>query len=262
MPRALAPTPAASSGNAPGRIFFNPGETVQLLVTRPAPDNERTGRALAGYGHGVVLAPMLRMEAVGRGFPDHAYGGVIMTSANAARVIAGKRECAKLVSLPAFTVGRHTAEEARAAGFCDVHCADGDRAVLVRLLRERFDPSRGPLLHITGEDRGSDIKIPSFTVITAPIYRMIKAEHFPAAIEKALTNRQIEGVLHFSRRTAQTYVECARRAGLLARALEPVHFCLSKPVAEPLAALAAAGIRIAARPDEAALIEAVNRGSK
>jgi uroporphyrinogen-III synthase len=206
---------------------------------------------------------MLRMEALGCGFPDQAYGGVIMTSANAARVIAGKRECAKLTSLPVFTVGRHTAQAAQAAGFHDVHCADGDRGDLVRLVRERFDASRGPLLHLTGEDRAGDIELfPRLAVIAAAVYRMVKAERFPAAIEKAVTDQQIEGVLHFSRRTAQTYLECARRAGLLARALEPLHFCLSEQVAEPLATMASAGIKIAARPDEAALIEVVNRGSK
>ncbi len=41
------------------------------------------------------------------------------------------------------------------------------------------------------------------------------------------------------------------------RALAPCHFCLSRQVAEPLAAAGAAEIRIAARPDEAALIELV-----
>jgi uroporphyrinogen-III synthase len=216
---------------------------------------------LAGYGHTVVLAPMLRMEALGCGFPDHAYGGVIMTSANAARVMAGKRECAKLTSLPVFTVGRHTAQAAQAAGFRDVHCAYGDQGDLLRLVDEGFDASRGPLLHLTGEDRAGDIELPNLAVITAAIYRMVKTERFPAAIEKALIERQIDGVLHFSRRTAQAYVECARRAGLLARA-QTVHFCMSKQVAEPLAPMASAGIKIAARPDEPALIEVVNRGSK
>ena len=63
-------------------------------------------------------------------------------------------------------------------------------------------------------------------------------------------------MLHFSRRSAEAYVKAARNAGLLEAALtRPVHFCLSARVAEPLTQAGAAKIRIAARPDEAALIE-------
>ncbi len=232
---------------------------MRLLVTRPAPDNLRTARVLAAQGHVVLLAPVLRIETLDWTLSDQPYGGIIITSANAARVIAGKCECAELTSLPVFTTGRHTARAAQAAGFRDVHCAEGDRGDLARLVREQFDVRRGPLLHLAGEDRAGDIDLPQIAVTTAPIYRMIKAERFSPAIEEALVQRQIDGVLHFSRRSAQAYVECARRAGLLVQALVPVHFCLSGQVAEPLATTQCIGIKIAARPEEGALIELVNR---
>jgi uroporphyrinogen-III synthase len=64
-------------------------------------------------------------------------------------------------------------------------------------------------------------------------------------------------VLHFSLRTAEAYVACARASNLLVKALAPLHFCLSTRVAGPLAG--AAGIRIAKRPDEAALLDLVGR---
>jgi uroporphyrinogen-III synthase len=63
--------------------------------------------------------------------------------------------------------------------------------------------------------------------------------------------------LHFSRRTAGIYLDCARGAGLLVRALTPSHYCLSEQVAEPLRAAGAARIAIAARPEEMALIDLV-----
>ena len=37
---------------------------MKLLVTRPEPDGERTAEALRARGHEVLLAPMLRMQAV------------------------------------------------------------------------------------------------------------------------------------------------------------------------------------------------------
>ena len=62
--------------------------------------------------------------------------------------------------------------------------------------------------------------------------------------------------LHFSRRSAEAYVTAARNSGLLREALaKPVHYCLSGRIAEPLKDAGATNIRIAARPDEAALIE-------
>jgi uroporphyrinogen-III synthase len=64
-------------------------------------------------------------------------------------------------------------------------------------------------------------------------------------------------VLHFSRRTAETYFGCASAAGMSDKALAPVHYCLSQQVAEPLAAAGARAIRIADRPNEAALIDLI-----
>ena len=83
---------------------------MKLLVTRPEPDGERTAEALRARGHEVLLAPMLRMQAVAFDLADESYQAVVMTSANAVRSLAGHRHGERLTSLPAFTVGRHTAE--------------------------------------------------------------------------------------------------------------------------------------------------------
>ena len=232
---------------------------MRLLLTRPPPDGERTAAALRAHGHDVLLAPVLRVEALECALPDRDYAGTIMTSANAARAIAGKPEYARLTALPVFVVGHHTAGAAQAAGFRDVHCADGDRRDLVRLLRERFDVKSGPLLYLAGEDRAGDIEVPLASITILVVYRMVKAERLPAAIEAALIKQQIDGVLHFSRRSAHAYLECARHAGLLARALEPLQLCLSDQVAQPLAMTDCAGIKIAPHPDEAAMIALVDR---
>jgi uroporphyrinogen-III synthase len=233
---------------------------VQLLVTRPPPDGERTAAALRTHGHDVLLAPVLRMEALECTLPDRDYAGTIITSANAARAIAGKPEYARLAALPVFVVGQHTAGAAQAVGFQDVHCAGGNRRDLARLLRERFDLKSGPLLYLAGEDRAGDINLPPVSIIILVVYRMVKAERLPATVEAALARQRIDGVLHFSRRSAQAYLECARRAGLLAQALEPLQFCLSDQVAQPLAMTDCIGIKIAPHPDEAALIALIDRG--
>jgi len=235
---------------------------VRLLVTRPEPDGERTGAALRTRGHDVLLAPLLRVEAIACDLGEAAYGAVVMTSANAARAVAAHPSRAVLAALPAFTVGRRTAEAARAAGFADVRSADGDKADLAALLRAEYEAARGPLLYLAGEDRAGELDLAAsgIAVVTTVIYRAAAAERFPDEVAAALAAGAIDGVLHFSRRSAEAYLACGRRAGVLAAALAPLQLCLSAAVAEPLAAAGARAVRIAFRPDETAMLELVGAG--
>jgi uroporphyrinogen-III synthase len=231
---------------------------VRLLVTRPPPDGARTADALRERGYDALEAPMLRMETLATEIADRAYAGVVMTSANAARALAGHPQCAQLARLPAFTVGAHTAAVARAIGFAEVHCAHGDRTDLAALLHEHVAEGLPPLLYLAGEDRAGDLAPPGTALVTAVIYRMVKAARFPDAVVGALAGSDIDGVLHYSRRSAQAYVECAKRAALLDASLKPTQLCLSHQAAKPLAAEGAAGIRIAAQPNEAAMLALVD----
>jgi uroporphyrinogen-III synthase len=247
---------------------------VRLLVTRPEPDGARTAQALRARGHAVVLAPLLRMETIAFVLPDQAFSAVVLTSANAARAIADHPGRAQLTALTAFTVGRRTAEAARALGFRDVRSADGDKGDLVDLLRAdlvradllRTDPlriqsgDRAPLLYLAGEDRAGDLAAAGLPVHTAVVYRAVKADHFPPPVAAALAQREIDGVLHFSARSAEAYLDCAAHDAIRESALAPVHYCLSRQVAAPLSAAGAAAVRIAARPDEMAMLELVGSG--
>ena len=243
---------------------------MRLLVTRPEPDGERTAQALRARGHAVVLAPLLRTEPVAFALPDERFSAVVLTSANAARAIADHPCRAQLTAMPAFTVGRRTAEAARGLGFREVHSADGDKGDLVELLRaDRLRTQSAthgaPLLYLAGEDRAGDLAqgdlaqggLPVRTVV---VYRAVKAARFPPDVAAALTQGAIDAVLHFSARSAEAYLDCAAHGGIRAEALAPMHCCLSRQVAAPLAAAGAAALRIAARPDEAALLELVGEG--
>ena len=87
---------------------------MAVLVTRPHPDDEATAGALRARGFEVLRAPMLRFEPVP--FHDDAdarYGAVIVTSANALRAIAPHLAGSRLLKLPLFAVGEHTASAAR-----------------------------------------------------------------------------------------------------------------------------------------------------
>ena len=237
---------------------------MRLLVTRPEPDGERTAQALRARGHAVVLAPLLHPETIAFVLPEQAFSAVVLTSANAARAIADHPGRAQLTALTAFTVGRRTAEAARAVGFRDVRSAAGDKRDLVDLLRADLPPTESsagaPLLYLAGEDRAGDLAAAGRPVHTAVVYRAVKAAHFPPPVAAALAQGALDGVLHFSARTADAYLGCAAHDAIRESALAPVHYCLSRQVAAPLSAAGAAAVRIAARPDEAALLELVGAG--
>jgi uroporphyrinogen-III synthase len=232
---------------------------MRLLVTRPDPDGARTAEALRAHGHDVLLAPVLRMQPVKAEIPDRPYARIVITSANAARAITAHPLCAKLLPLPVFAVGSHSADAARAAGFRDVRSADGDSRNLLRLLEQASNFS-GPQLYLAGEDRTADIAS-LINIVTVVVYRMIALDRLGEAADNALRAGQIEGVLHFSVRSAQAYLGCSANADLSAHALAPVQFCLSAQIAAPLAAAGASMVRIAPEPNEAALITIVTEDS-
>jgi uroporphyrinogen-III synthase len=233
------------------------GYGVRLLVTRPEADGARTAALLRARGHDVVVAPLLRIEFLDFELPDKAWSAAVMTSANAARAVAHHPRRETITALEVFTVGRHTAEAARAAGFRMVHSAAGDKDDLADFLRARFGEQSAPLLYLAGEERAGDLATSGMPVVTVVAYRAVKAERFAPAVAAALARGMLDGVLHFSARTAQAYLDCAAHEDMRERALAPVHFCLSQQVAQPLSAAGATTVRIAPHPDEAAMVELV-----
>jgi len=230
---------------------------VRLLLTRPELDAQRTATALRAQGHDVIIAPLLRIEPV----TDAQIGAgpwvaILITSANAAPAVAAHARVTQWRALPVFAVGRRSADAMAAAGFADVTSADGDVSELAQLVAARLQPA-ARLLYLAGEDRSGDLagdlRARGFAVETTMIYRAIAATDLPPAAAQALASG-IDGVLHFSRRSAEVLVDAARAAGVLESALQVAHFCLSAQVAEPLAQAGAAAIRVAERPNEAVLI--------
>src|SRR5919197_5917523 len=171
---------------------------MRLLVTRPEPDGVRTAGLLRARGHEVMRAPLLRIELLDFELPDKAWSAVVMTSANAARAVAHHSRREMLTALDVFTVGRHTADAARAAGFRTVHSADGDKDDLADLLRARRGEASAPLLYLTGEDRAGDLAAGGARVVTVVAYRAVTVEHFAPEVAAALARRAVDGVLHFS----------------------------------------------------------------
>jgi uroporphyrinogen-III synthase len=241
---------------------------MAVLVTRPHPDDEATAAALRAKGLDVLLAPMLRFEPVA--FHDDAdarYGAVIVTSANALRGIAAHLAGSKLLKLPLFAVGEHTATAARKAGFANVIPANGDatglRETVLASVKAKALKKSGTLLYLAGADLARDLVGElgerGFTVVTHTTYRMIPVSSLPREASEAFAANRIEAVLHYSRRSARAFLEAARAAGVEISALAIPQCCISDAVAAIVRDAGASHVMVARVPDENALFEALDR---
>ena len=160
----------------------------------------------------------------------------------------------EVAALPVFAVGRRTAEAARAAGFADVMSADGDVGDLARAHRAR----------VAASVRRCSIS----RARTAPaISRASCGGRHQVADRRGLPRRRgrrvsarrsgraaagrIDGVLHFSRRSAEIYLDCARsgRHPRQRRSRLRIIACRRRSPSR-CAAAGAAGIRVAEAPEE------------
>jgi uroporphyrinogen-III synthase len=225
---------------------------MRVVVTRPQADSERTAAVLEALGHEVLVAPLMRVEPIAVDLAG-TWSAIVITSANALLAVPAMADRVK--ALPVFAVGDRSAEAARGAGFAEVSSANGDIGDLVRLVTARAAGAEAPLLYLAGEDRSGDLvaqlAAQGIDAEMRVVYRIV-AEVFPAVLAAALESGDIDAVLHFSRRSAEFFVEGARSSGVAGPAEDVRHLCLSSQVAEPLAG--ASRIAVAARPEEAALI--------
>jgi uroporphyrinogen-III synthase len=241
---------------------------MAVLVTRPHPDDEATAAALRAKGFEVMLAPMLRFEPVAfHDDQDARYGAVIVTSANALRGIAPHLEGSRLLKLPLFAVGEHTASAAHRAGFDNVIPANGDAASLrdsvLASVKAKELRKASPMLYLAGADLARDLAGElgerGFTVVTHTTYRMIPVSSLPREACEAFAASGIEAVLHYSRRSARAFLDAARAGGVEISALAIPQCCISAAVASVVRDAGAAQVMAAASSNENALFEVLDR---
>ena len=235
---------------------------MRVLVTRPQVDGERTAAELAAGGHEAVLAPVLRIEATGEPPPPGRFDALVLTSGNAAPRLAALDP--HIRSLPIFAVGARTAAAATEAGCRDVRAAGGDAASLGRLVAQTAP--RGTILLVAGRDRKPEpeasLSAAGFVVATWIAYEAIAADRFAESGLRALRDRRLDAALHYSRRSAEIALRLLDRVRLAAPFLGLAHVCLSADAASPLRAAGARTVTVAAGPEEASLLAALDLHAK
>jgi|KBSSwiStaDraftv2_1062776.scaffolds.fasta_scaffold03027_10 uroporphyrinogen-III synthase len=235
---------------------------MRLLVTRPEPDAGREAEALAARGHEAVLAPLLKIEFT-RDVPLDFAGvqALIVTSRNALRAMASRRELPDARKLPLFAVGEATARAARDIGFANVTTGPGTAEELAELIAATLEPKHGPLVHLAGETLAFDLKsrleAKGFTLRQPVLYRARPAEQLPAQALSLLKSGKVDGAILLSPLTARTFALLIEKHGVVTQGRRLVCYCLSQAVAEVLSLLGFE-VRVAARPREEEVLALVD----
>lgn len=236
---------------------------MRILITRPVEDSGAFAAALRARGHVCDIEPMLVIAPAPEAKGPLDLSGVqaiLFTSANGVRAFAALSENR---ALPVFAVGEASAQAARDEGFAQVESAAGDVEDLARLVASRLDSAKGALFHgaarqIAGDLKGA-LQSDGFTVRREVLYEARAAAALSEAVRTALANGKIDAVSFFSPRTAETFVALARAAGLDAQLTRCDALCLSVAVAQAVRVLSWRSVRVAARPNQDALLERIDQ---
>jgi len=221
---------------------------MRLLVTRPVDEAARTAGRLTALGHEPLIAPVMEVAPTGATIPGGPFDLVIATSARALH------EAPRALA-PLACVGEKTAAAGRKAGFA-LACVAPDADRLVDALLAESGPKN--VLYLAGRERRADLeallRAAGWTVETVEVYAARPVAVWPGGIVGALAGGQVDGVLHYSPRSAELALTLMgdARARLS-------HFCLSPAVAQVCARANVADDRIivASQPTEDCLMSLV-----
>ena len=185
--------------------------------------------------------------------PPARLQAIVIASGNAVPALpAGHR------GLPLLAVGDATAARARAAGFARTASADGDARALAALAARSCDPKAAALLLATARGQGrelaADLRARGFRVIRRAVYAAVPARTLPPAARDDLAAGDVTAALFFSAETARHVIRLLRRARLHEAVRTVDALAIGRSAAVALEALPWRRIRVAARPNQEAML--------
>lgn len=225
----------------------------RVWVTRAPPGAARTADRLTALGFTPVVTPLLTLAplpgALDAAPRPETVAVLALTSPNGVEAFAPL--IARFRDHPVFAVGDATAEAARAAGFADVRSASGDIHALARLIAAEAPP--GPLLAPGAREPAGDLPalLPDRSVQRLPVYAAVETQ--------APAPEAFDAVMLHSPRAARALASILAAAPPRAASSGRTAVCISDAAAAPLRPFDFAEIRIAAAPDEPAMLSALGK---
>ncbi len=236
----------------------------RVVITRPREDAALLAGRLAEQDVKALVEPMLDIVPRSLDAPLDLEGvqAILVTSANGVRALA---QASSRRDLPLLAVGLASAEAAEACGFAEVCAASGDVAALAALACVRLRPDAGPLVHAAGDHIARDLAgalgAEGFAVRREVLYEARAATALSVGLRTSLTARDLDAVLFFSPRSADTFVTLLNAAGLAQSAASLDALCLSDAVAQAAGGVAWRRVAVAERLDQKAVLALLDTGS-
>lgn len=217
--------------------------SLHLLALRPEPGLTATLERTRAMGLVITGLALSEIQVIAWECPDPAnIDGLLIGSANA--ILHGGANLARLADKPVYAVGEATAAAAQAAGFAVAMTGSGGLQGVLDAV-----PAPCHLLRIAGEEH-VPLDPPagvSFTEVIA--YRSAALPLDPAA--PLLASGEALVLLHSAATASHFAAECDR----LGLTRKGITFAALGPRIASAAGEGWAGVHIAARPDEAALMQ-------
>ena len=234
---------------------------LRALVTRPREEADSLIAALAIRGLETLLEPLMEIHyQAPEGLELDGVQAILCTSANGVRALA---RASSDRDVPLLAVGDATAARARAEGFGSVESAGGNVGDLACLAGARLRPEDGPLLHVAGNVVAGDLvgllRAQGFTVERRVLYEGRAAATLSPAAVDSLRAGAIAIALFFSPRTAAIFARLADVAGITECCAKVTALSISRAADVALAGLPWRDRRIAAHPNQPALLDALDQ---
>ena len=226
----------------------------QVALFRAREDAAATAARLRRFGLSVVCLPVIEIRPTPVEPQRPRYDAVIASS-DKAFLSAPRLDKSSAL----YVVGKRTGHAAAGRGWrvASPPLRNGDE--LITTLTVVLKPGAS-VLYLAGRNRKEAVEsalAERFELEVAEAYAAEAREAWRPSEARALAS--CVAALHYSRRSAGLAAALATTAGANDHFLKLKHVCLSRDVAEPLQALGATRIAIAATPDEAGLFHTLRR---
>lgn len=231
---------------------------MKVLLTRSAANNAATAKRLRRHGFIPVSLPLSRIADTGAPIGAGPFDAIIVTSAAAGHILAGRAAHPLDPATPVFTVGERSAAAMRAAGFSSVTPSGGAAAALAGSLIDRFAGEAARVCYLAGKERAFDVhsalKETRIRLDLVELYSVERLDPGRPALENALQAAAGGAQLHYSPASVRAFFALVGRYGLdpLVQSIEMV--AISEPTARAAPFSFTGKRHIARSPDEDAMI--------
>ena len=206
---------------------------MNILITRPLIDSEDLMGKLFSLGHKIVHIPTLKISAANVGPVDaKKYDAFIFTSANAIRNLKLKNENTSKIC---FCVGSITEKIARQKGYNNTISAGGTVNALKNIISnsDKIDKKKS-IAYFCGDYISSNLDIElkndGFQIDKIINYTSEKITDLNEENNKIINNHPPDIIFIYSKRSAESFIEIAKKYSLNGLMTESRVLCISEKV--------------------------------